>query len=290
MAIPNPEAEKTRLEFISSVVAIGSCKGGVGKTTVAVNLALAFRRGGARVGLFDADLYGPNVPLMLGIRQRRDRFPLAGLTGGRRSVSFIPMYRKEQTRYIQPVRRFGLQVMSLGLWFGEGAAVRDPDFLGGHLVRQALQDTAWEALDILLIDLPPGTGGLLQVLLQSVWIDGMVVVTTPQEMALLDTGRSIDLFRGYGIRLLGRVENMSYFRCPHCGETTAVFAGRYEDWQAYDGLPLLGAIPLDPALGRAVDARHPFTQTVPDSPQAKTITAIAEEIRRRLADSRAGPI
>ena len=274
---------KFRFESVSSVIAVGSCKGGVGKTTVSVNLAMAFRRAGLSVGLFDADLYGPNVPLMLGIRRKEARYPMSMTRGtGEQSLSFIPLYRKDQAPYIEPVRRFGLQAMSLGFWFGETEGSKDPSSLGGHLVRQVLRDIRWSEVDILIIDLPPGTGQLMHMLLESIHIDGVVIVTTPQEMSLLDTGRSVEFFRQSGASILGRVENMSYFTCPHCGKKTEVFENRTTEWEVFNDMPFLGSIPLDQSLGRAIDANHPFTQLTPDSVAARAVNEIAGKLREIL--------
>ena len=274
---------KFRFNSVSSVIAVGSRKGGVGKTTVSVNLAMAFRRGGLNVGLFDADLYGPNVPLMLGIRRREAHYPMSiKKETGKQSLSFIPLYRKEQAPYIEPVRRFGLQAMSLGFWFGETEGSKNPSSLGGHLVRQVLQDIRWSEVDILIIDLPPGTGQLLHMLLESIHIDGIVLVTTPQEMSLLDTGRSVEFFRQSGTSILGRVENMSYFKCPHCRKKTEIFENRTKEWEIFNDIPFLGSIPLDQSLGRAIDANHPFTQLTPDSAAARAVQEIARGIRGML--------
>ena len=130
--------------------------------------------------------------------------------------------------------------------------------------------------------LPPGTGGLLQALLQAIHVDGIVLVTTPQDMTLLDTGKSIDLFRGMGIPIIGRVENMSYFVCPKCDERIEVYSTGYDDWHVFDELPVLGAIPLDHAYSKPIDAYHPFTQVILDSPQAKPILEIAERVKTSL--------
>ena len=280
-------SEQIELTGVARVIAIGSCKGGVGKTTISVNLAMALRRQGFDVGLFDADLYGPNVPLMLGIRNKMPKNPIKMHRGGVESLSFIPLYRKSDEPYIHPVRKYGLQVMSLGLWFGEEDSARDPGSLGGQLVKQVLKDVQWGDLDILIIDLPPGTGDLIQSFLGSTRIDGMVVVTTPQEMSLLDTGRSIDLFRHLNIPILGRIENLSHIVCPHCGKHINVFENKSSDWRMYDDINLLGSIPLDESLGRPVDAHHPFTQAQPNTPAALAIIEAAKSVLSGL-ESRGG--
>lgn len=280
---------KVNLINAEAVVAVGSCKGGVGKTTIAVNLAMALRRDGLKVGLFDADLYGPNIPLMLGIRRRETRLPLMAKRGiNGKGMQFIPLYNKDGKQYMDPVRKFGLETMSLGFWFGEKEVTKDSGLLGGQLVQQVLRDVRWPELDILIIDLPPGTGQLLQVLLASVAIDGIVVITTPQEMALLDTSRSVRFFRECGVPVLGRVANMNNFACPKCGERTDIFEDRTHSWRDFDDISFLGSVPLDLTLGRAIDADHPFTQLKPDTPAANSIKSIARAMLKRLSDNRTG--
>lgn len=261
------------------ILAIASCKGGVGKTTVSVNLALALRRRGARVGLYDADLYGPNVPLMLGIRGRAALYPLSVLDGRGRSVGMIPVARRDAAPYIQPFRRFGLAVMSVALWFGDTEAVMDAPSFGAAMIRQTLQDVLWGELDYLLLDFPPGTGEPQQTLLSTIRIDGVIVVTTPQELSLLDTGRSIRHFRHLGVPILGVVENMSRMICPHCGKELNVFGCEGEQRPLVHDVPVLGRLPLDPALGRRIDADHPLTQLSLDSPQALALCVIADRVR-----------
>src|SRR5438045_1230376 len=187
-----------KIRDVSRIIAVASGKGGVGKTTVTVNLALALLLNGARVGLFDADIYGPNVPLMLGVRRSK---PTAG---------WIPIGRAENAPYIKPLERYGLKVMSVGLLVGEMETVMpDPRFVG-LIVSRTLKDVLWGELDYLLVDLPPGTGEPQQTLINSVQVDGVVVVTTPQDLSLLDASRSLGLFRQAGVPILGIVENMSY--------------------------------------------------------------------------------
>ena len=266
---------------IGTVIAIGSCKGGVGKTTVAVNLAMALRRSGLNVGLFDADLYGPNVPLMLGLRNREEKIPFYftnQATG--EAKTFIPLYSSRETPKIQPLKKYGLQIMSLGLWFDETTAARDSSMLGGHLVAEVMTNTQWSNLDFLVIDLPPGTGEFQMVFLSKAKVDGVVLVTTPQEMTLLDTGRSVELLEELGISILGRIENMGYLICPNCGERIDVYSTGYENWHVLDNIPLIGTIPLDHAYSKPIDAYHPFTQVSLDTPQAEPIVEIAEAIRR----------
>src|SRR5262245_53021066 len=209
-----------RIPGISHVLAVASGKGGVGKTTVAVNLALALRQNGVRVGVFDADLYGPNVLLMLGVqRQSSTRKPLN-----------IPVVRTDRRPYIPPLKRFGLQAMSLELGLGDTDTIRAHGRFAGRMICQTLQDVLFGGLDVFLLDFPPGTGEPQQTLLKTIHIDGVLLVTTPQALSLMDTSRSADLFHQLGVPILGVIENMSYLYCPHCGEPIEVLARSEREW------------------------------------------------------------
>ncbi len=271
------------LPGVKRIVAVASCKGGVGKTTIAVNLAMALRRLGGRIGLFDADLYGPNVPVMLGVRRQEASFPLVG-TRGDRSMGFIPIMRSESTPYILPLRRFGLEVMSLGLWYGDRSPITEIEHLGAQMVVQTICDVQWRDLDILVVDLPPGTGQLAATLASRVRVDGVLLVTTPQDMALMDTGRSLRLFQQSGIRVLGYVENMAFLACPHCGRETEVFSMTRRDLREALDLPSLARVPLDPALSRPIDADHPLTQADLESSSASPFRDLAVKVRCLLED------
>lgn len=234
---------------VEKIVAVASGKGGVGKTTVTVNLALAFAALGRRIGLFDADLYGPNVPLMLGVSRAAARSTL------------IPVARANPQPYIEPLERHGLRVMSFGLLVGETDTVVPDSRFAGMMVDRTLRDVKWtagngslEALELLLIDLPPGSGEPQQSLVNTLAIDGVIAVTTPQDMSLLDTGRSLGLYRKADIPILGLVENMAYLDCPHCHERIEVFHQTDRPWAVHDPqVPLLARLPLAPALSRPVD-------------------------------------
>jgi ATP-binding protein involved in chromosome partitioning len=262
-----------RIPGVSHVLAVASGKGGVGKTTVAVNLALALRQNGARVGLFDADLYGPNIPLMLGVQPK----PVAG-----RALN-IPVARTDHTPYIPPLERFGLKVMSLGLALRDADTVIAEARFAGRMMRQTLQDVMWGELDVLLLDFPPGTGQPQQTLLTTIHVDGILLVTTPQDLSLMDTSRSLGLFHQTGVPILGVIENMSYLHCPHCGEPIEVFARSQRQWAITDtALDHLGRLPLHIALSRSLDADHPLLQAVPDSPAALALRRIAAEVSRKV--------
>ncbi|MDQ3700800.1 MAG: Mrp/NBP35 family ATP-binding protein, partial [Chloroflexota bacterium] len=245
------------LPTVSKVIAIASGKGGVGKTTVTVNLALALAQSGARVGLFDADVYGPNVPLMLGVHRKQG------------TQAYVPIVRADSTPYIEPTFRYGLRMMSFGLLVGEKDTVLSDPPLIGRMVSQTLRDVIWGALDYLLIDFPPGSGEPQHSLLRTVHIDGALLVTTPQDLSLLDVGRSLGMFRAANVPILGVVENMSYLTCPHCGERVEVFHHSERDWAIQAGaLEVLGDIPMDLAISRGIDTGHPLLQAHPTGPQA----------------------
>jgi ATP-binding protein involved in chromosome partitioning len=238
--------ERPPIPGVRQAVAVASGKGGVGKTTVTVNLALALAAAGRRVGIFDADVYGPNVPLLLGVNRQEG------------SRALLPIARASSAPYIQPLRRHGLEVMSFGLVMGERDAVLSDPPLVGRLVLQTLRDVVWGDLDLLLVDLPPGSGEPHHTLLQSVRLDGAVVVTTPQDLSLLDAGRSLDLFRRTGVPILGVVENMSAFVCPHCGQPVEVFHRTPRPWAVEsEALEVLGEVPLDVAISRGVTTGPP---------------------------------
>lgn len=262
-----------RLPGVSHVLVVASGKGGVGKTTVAVNLALALCQDGLGVGLFDADLYGPNVPLMLGIqRQPTTPKPLN-----------IPVVRTDRVPYIPPRECFGLKVMSLGLVVGEVDTVIADARFAGRMLRQTLQDVLWGDLDILFLDFPPGTGEPQQTLLKTIHIDGVLIVTTPQDLSLMDTSRSLGLFRQAEVPILGVIENMSSLTCPHCGETIEVFSRSVRQWTVgNEALSQLGRIPMAATISRGIDAGHPLMQAVPDAPEAMAFRQIATAVSKKL--------
>jgi ATP-binding protein involved in chromosome partitioning len=262
-----------RIPGISHVLAVASGKGGVGKTTVAVNLALALHQSGLRVGLFDADLHGPNIPLMLGIQPK----PSAG-----RPLN-IPLVRTDRRPYIPPLERFGLKAMSLGLVLGDTDTILAEGSLGGRMIRQTLQDVLWGELDVLLLDFPPGTGEPQQTLLKTIHLDGVLLVTTPQDLSLMDTSRSAGLFRQAGVPILGVIENMSFLSCPHCGEPIEVFARSQRQWAIADpACEQLGRIPMHMALSRGVDPGHPLLHSTTDSPEAVAFQRLAAEVARKV--------
>jgi ATP-binding protein involved in chromosome partitioning len=257
----NPQMEQMA-PGIKNVIAISSGKGGVGKTTVAVNLAVALAREGARVGLMDADIYGPNVPKMLGI------------TGQPQS----------QGGKMTPPEAFGVHVMSMGFLVSEDTPLvwRGPMIHGA--IQQFLRDVDWGEIDYLIVDLPPGTGDAQLSICQLMPVTGAVIVTTPQEVSLLDSRRGLAMFQKVNVPLLGIIENMSYFMCPHCDERTEIFShGGGETAARKLGVDFLGEIPIDTAIREGSDAGTPIVAGDPDSPQAQAITEIARQIAARIA-------
>jgi ATP-binding protein involved in chromosome partitioning len=259
------------LPGVKQVVAIASGKGGVGKSTVTVNLAIALAESGARVGLMDADVYGPSVPLMLGCPNDR------------------PYTRDAK---IVPIERYGVRVMSLGFLLEEGQAVlwRGPMVAG--TVKQLLADVDWGELDYLLVDLPPGTGDAPMSLAQLVPLTGVVIVTTPHNVAGNIAGKAAALFSRLEAPLLGVVENMGAFVCPHCGQESRIFAGMSgEELASNLGIPFLGSVPLDPMVSLAGDRGTPSVIAYPERPQAEAFRAIAGQLAARssvLAMERSG--
>ena len=242
---------------VKHVIAVSSGKGGVGKSTVAANLACAFALAGAKVGLLDADLYGPNIPMMMGSTKGPE----------------------QKDGKIVPVEGYGVKLISMAFLVPEEA----PLVWRGPMVHQYLQaffrDVLWGDLDYLLIDLPPGTGDVQLSLAQMVPLAGAITVTTPQEVALYDVRKGMAMFQKVNVPLLGIVENMSHFICGHCGERTEIFSyGGGERAAEKLGIPFLGRIPIDPAIRDGGDSGHPIVTADPASPQAEAFREIAKKI------------
>jgi ATP-binding protein involved in chromosome partitioning len=252
--MPSPLA----LPRVSKIVAIGSGKGGVGKTTVAVNLAIALSRLGQRVGLIDADVYGPNVPLMMGSTQQ----PKVG-----------PENR------IEPNLTHGVKTISIGyISPGDKPMVMRGPMLH-QIIRQFLQQVEWGELDYLIVDLPPGTGDVVITLVQTVPLTGAVVVSTPSDVALQDARKALEMFAQVNVDVLGIVENMSHFTCPHCHHEIDIFSrGGAERTAKQFGVPFLGSIELVPAIREGGDRGLPVTLAGPKSPQAMEFYAVAEKL------------
>ncbi len=251
------------LPGVRNIVAIASGKGGVGKSTTAINLAVALAQEGGRVGLLDADIYGPSLPHMLGL-------------SGQPEV-------KEGNR-IAPVPAFGLQVMSIGFLVEDDQPMiwRGPMVTGA--LQQLLNNTDWDALDYLIIDLPPGTGDIQLTLSQQIPVSGALIVTTPQDIALLDAQRGLRMFQQVSVPVLGLVENMSMHVCTNCGHAEAIFGeGGGERMAQKYGTELLGALPLDMSIREQADAGFPIVSALPDSQSAAIYRDIARKAAARLA-------
>lgn len=264
---------KLHLPQVKQIIAVASGKGGVGKTTVTVNLALALQHLGARVGVFDADVYGPNVPLMLGIHQRRE------IQGGYAAV----VRGRQAEPYIKPLTRFGLQTMSVGLLVGESQVINPPASAVGMFVVRTLQDVLWDDLDYLLIDLPPSAGQPQEDLLKKIQMAGVVIVTTPQDLSLLDSSRALQMFDQAEVPILGVVENMSYFICPNCDEKHEIFQ-RSPQWQlpTLEAAPILGRVPLTAAISQGINKANPLMHEAVDSPHAQAFIEIATAVTAQI--------
>ena len=253
----DPFAERAALPGVAHIIAVASAKGGVGKSTVAVNLALALARLG-RVGLIDADVYGPSLPIMFGTAER----PHA--TAAKR---------------IQPLERYGIRLISMGFFLDEQSPViwRGPLVMG--IVRQFLRDVDWGPTDFLVVDLPPGTGDAQLTLVQQVPVTGGVIVTTPQDVALLDVGRTMAMFAQVSTPVLGVVENMSGYVCPRCGTEDPLFGSGGADGLAERfRVPLLARIPLVPAVREGGDSGHPIVVAAPAHPVSELFRGLAERV------------
>ncbi|MGH7865003.1 MAG: Mrp/NBP35 family ATP-binding protein [Candidatus Binataceae bacterium] len=250
---------RARIEGTRHVVAVASGKGGVGKSTVAANLACALSTLGLSVGLLDADIYGPSAPMMFGVGDQRPKS-----AGGQN---------------FHPIEKYGVKLISMGLFLGERAPViwRGPMVMGA--VRQFLKDTVWGSQDFLIVDLPPGTGDAQLTLAQQVALDGAVIVTTPQDVALLDAIRAVKMFRQVHCPILGVVENMSYFVCPDCGERDEVFGhGGGEKIAAAESVEVLARVPIYPEICESGDRGTPITVANPKHPASQAFLELARRV------------
>ncbi len=266
---PGPGGQKTLVPGVKSIIAVASGKGGVGKSTTAVNLALALAASGRSVGLLDADIYGPSMPRMVGI------------TGKPSSPD---------GKTLDPMQRFGLKVMSIGFMVDE----ETPMIWRGPMVQSALsqmlRDVNWGELDILVVDMPPGTGDAQLTMAQQVPLAGAVIVSTPQDIALLDARKGLRMFQKVDVPVLGIIENMSYFACPHCGERTEVFGHGGARAEAERlGAPFLGEVPLHLAIRETSDAGSPIVVSDPSSDHALAYTRIADQVIAQLEAGAAAP-
>jgi ATP-binding protein involved in chromosome partitioning len=250
------------LAGVKNVIAVGAGKGGVGKTTVAVNLALALTRAGGRVGIVDGDIYGPNVPIMLGLKTQLT-------TDGQKIV---------------PASKYGLQIISMGFLTADDAPIiwRGPMLHGA--LQQFFREVAWDNLDYLVIDLPPGTGDVALSLSQTVPVAGAIVVTTPQQVSLADSRRAVAMYKKLNIPPLGIVENMSYFVCPECRHESDIFGHGGGELMANElGIPFIGRIPIYQPIREGSDTGVPLIVSEPESPAARAFVAAAERTAAQVS-------
>ncbi|HXQ67871.1 MAG TPA: iron-sulfur cluster carrier protein ApbC [Alphaproteobacteria bacterium] len=260
-----PASSKAMVPGVSAIVAVASGKGGVGKSTTAVNLALGLKTLGLRVGVLDADIYGPSMPRMLGISGR------PGTSDG---------------RTLQPLENYGVLCMSMGFLVAEDTPMiwRGPMVMSA--IQQMLRDVAWGELDVLVVDMPPGTGDAQLTLAQQVPLTGAVIVSTPQDIALLDARKGLNMFRKVDVPVFGIVENMSYFLCPHCGERSEIFShgGARREAERL-GTEFLGEIPLDIVIRETSDSGRPIVISHPESAHAKVYVQIAARVWEKAGQS-----
>lgn len=258
-----PRQAEQLLPGVKNVIAVASGKGGVGKSTVSVNLAVALAQAGASVGLLDADITGPNIPMMM------------GLEGQPKATS---------DNKIGPLERHGVKTISIQFFVPEGQPIVWRGPLVGGAIQQFLRDVDWGELDYLVIDLPPGTSDAQLTLAQSVPISGAVLVTTPQEVALSDVTKALAMFKRMSVPIIGLVENMTAFACPHCGELTEIFGrGGGERFAAEHGLDYLGGVPLDVTVRQGGDVGVPAVAQREPGPAARALTAIAGKVAAHMS-------
>ncbi|HEU4927398.1 MAG TPA: Mrp/NBP35 family ATP-binding protein, partial [Vicinamibacterales bacterium] len=257
-----PDISKQPVAGVKNIIAVGAGKGGVGKTTVAVNLAIALSQCGGRVGMIDGDIYGPNVPIMLGIATQLT-------TDGKKIV---------------PAEQYGIQLVSMAFLTGDDAPViwRGPMLHG--VIQQFFREVRWKDIDYLVVDMPPGTGDVALSLSQSVPVAGSVVVTTPQIVSVADTRRAVRMYQKLNVPTLGLVENMSHFVCPTCRHETDIFGkGGGEALSAELGIPFLGRVPIYEPIRVGGDTGVPIVVGEPDSPAAQAFRAAAERLAAQLS-------
>jgi ATP-binding protein involved in chromosome partitioning len=258
----SPMSKQSEIPGIAAVIAVASGKGGVGKSTTALNLALGLRDLGLRVGLLDADIYGPSVPRLTGIREKPQ------LNDDKKMV---------------PIVRFGLAIMSIGFLVEEETAMiwRGPMVMSA--ITQMLRDVAWGTLDVLVVDMPPGTGDAQLTLAQNVPLKGAIIISTPQDLSLIDARRGLAMFKKVNVPVLGIIENMSYFQCPHCGTQSDIFGhggARHEAERL--AVPFLGEIPLHMSIRAMSDSGTPVVESEPNGPHAAIYRAIGAKVRDQL--------
>jgi len=256
---------KRKLSGVKRVILVGSGKGGVGKSTVAANLAVALKELGYRVGLLDADIYGPSIPTILGLKNA--------------------VVTVNDNKMIVPVEREGMKVLSIGMML---PSEETPVIWRGALLMKAVQqflfEVDWGELDYLVVDLPPGTGDVQLTIAQNIIVDGSIVVSTPQDVALADVKKAVAMFQELGIPITGLVENMAYFVCPHCGKRSDIFGGsdRLEKYASEKGFEILAKVPIEPIVSELSDKGKPVVVAAPESETAKAFKEMARKVSEKL--------
>jgi len=265
MNISQPQKEKI-LENVKYTIAVASGKGGVGKSTVAVNLAVALGKMGYKVGLLDADIYGPSIPLMLGINEKPK------------------IYQDTKTAKMLPLENYGIKVMSIGFLLDDNAPVIWRGPMASGAIKQFMSDVHWDELDYLVFDLPPGTGDIQLTLVQTIPLSGAIVVTTPQDVSLIDVRKAIRMFQRVNVPILGIVENMSYFIAPDTGKKYDIFgSGGGEKLANELSIPLLGAIPINSKIRVGGDNGKPIVFDSPESEESKKIIDISKNLAAQIS-------
>ncbi|HZH11330.1 MAG TPA: Mrp/NBP35 family ATP-binding protein [Microvirga sp.] len=257
------QPKNQRIPGVRHVIAVASGKGGVGKSTTACNLALGLKSLGLKVGVLDADIYGPSMPKLFGIHGKPKLL---------------------ENRILEPMEAYGLKVMSIGFLVEEEAAMiwRGPMVMSA--ITQMLREVAWGEIDVLVVDMPPGTGDAQLTMAQATPLAGAVIVSTPQDLALIDARRGVSMFKRVEIPILGIIENMATFMCPHCGQTSHIFGhGGAREEAARLGVPFLGEVPLNMTIRELSDAGRPVTATDPDGPHASIYKAMAQQVWTALS-------
>ena len=254
---------------VKHIIAVASGKGGVGKSTTAVNLALGLAANGVATGLLDADIYGPSMPRLLNVKDKPESI---------------------DGRALRPIERYGLRTMSIGYIVNEDTPMIWRGPMVSSALEQMLRDVQWGELDVLVVDMPPGTGDAQLTLAQRVALSGAVIVSTPQDIALVDARKGLNMFRKVAVPVLGFVENMSFFLCPHCGERSEIFGhgGAREEAERL-GVPFLGEVPLHLDIRTTSDSGHPIVVAQPDSQHAQIYRNIAGRVWKQLAANQRGP-
>ncbi len=254
---------------VKHIIAVASGKGGVGKSTTAVNLALGLAANGIATGLLDADIYGPSMPRMLAVKEKPE---------------------SADGKMLKPIERYGLRTKSIGYIVNEDTPMIWRGPMVSSALEQMLRDVQWGELDVLVVDMPPGTGDAQLTLAQRVALAGAVIVSTPQDIALVDARKGLSMFRKVAVPVLGIVENMSYFLCPKCGERSEIFGhgGAHEEADKL-GVPFLGEVPLHLDIRTTSDSGHPIVVAMPDSPHAQVYKNIAGRVWKQLTANQRGP-